>query len=59
MTSFLVTYGYASMIIDPIEEEAFLTPFEERQKILSKAQSISIPISINYETWKRIREEKI
>jgi hypothetical protein len=58
MTSFLITYGYASMTIDPIEEEAFITPFQERQEALSKIQSVSIPIAINYETWKRRSEEE-
>ena len=59
MTSFLVTYGYAAMEVNPIEEEAFLIPYEERRETATKTQSVSIPIAIDYETWKRTRGKKL
>jgi len=55
MTSFLVTYGYASMEVDSIEDEVFVCPNEERKEANPQLQSISIPITIDYETWKRMR----
>jgi hypothetical protein len=58
MTSFLVTYGYAAIEVDPVEEEAFLIPFEERRETISKTQSVSIPMAIDYETWKQMRGKK-
>lgn len=59
MTSFLVTYGYASMVVDPIEEEAFLIPYDERRETASNTQSVSIPIAIDYEMWRRVRGRKL
>lgn len=58
MTSFLITYGYASIVVNPIEEEAFLIPYDERKEVATKTQSVSIPIAIDYETWKQMRGEK-
>ncbi|MFH0748855.1 MAG: hypothetical protein V1915_02900 [Candidatus Bathyarchaeota archaeon] len=59
MTSFLVTYGYASMTVNPIEEEVFLIPYDERRDFNQKTQSVSIPIAIDYETWKNMRGKKL
>ena len=58
MTSFLITYGYAAIKVNPLEEEAFLIPFEDRRAMISETQSISIPMAIDYETWKRMRGER-
>lgn len=58
MTSFLVTYGYAAMVVNPLEEEAFLIPYDERVETDSKAQSVSIPVAIDYEMWRHMRGEK-
>jgi len=55
LTSFLITYGYTSMEVNPIEEEAFLIPFEEPKNIPTKKQTVSIPISIDYDAWKNMR----
>lgn len=59
MTSFLITYGYAAMEVNPLEEEAFLIPYDEIKETNPKIQSVSIPISIDYETWKRMRGKGI
>ena len=56
MTSFLVTYGYATLEIYPLEEETFLVPFEKPIVRSGKTQLISIPISVSsadWEKWKR------
>ena len=58
LTSFLITYGYASIMVNPIEEEAFLAPNEERREASTKAHSVSIPIIIDHEVWKEMREKK-
>ena len=55
MTSFLITYGYATLEVDRLEEEAFLIPFQERRETTPETPSVSIPMAIDYETWKRMR----
>lgn len=59
VTSFLVSYNYATLEVDPIEDNVFLIPFEKVSKPVEKKKSFSIPISIDYETWKKMRKEKI
>lgn len=58
LTSFLLTYGYADMKIDPIEEESFLLPCKKPQDISLKEPMVSIPISIDYDHWKEIAKRK-
>jgi len=59
LTSFLVTYGYADMEINPIEEEAFLIPYKEQKVTILKKQSVSIPIAIDRDQWKSKRKATI
>lgn len=54
MTSFLVSYGYATVEINPLEEEITLRAREERETP-SEETGISIPISISYDDWKERR----
>ncbi|UCH02523.1 MAG: hypothetical protein JSV20_01670 [Candidatus Bathyarchaeota archaeon] len=58
LTSFLITYGYASMKINPMEEEVILIPFEEPTNMPIKKQSVSIPISIDYDSWKKWKAKR-
>ncbi len=51
MASFLITYGYATLEVRPLEEERFIKPFEKPRSMLGKKQTISIPISISFEEW--------
>ena len=51
LTSFLITYGYATLEIDRLEEEIFIKPYEEPVSMLGKKQVISIPVSISNEEW--------
>ncbi len=54
ITSFLVSYGYATLEVDPLKEDIFLIPLEEVKKV-EKREGFSVPISIDYETWKKMR----
>lgn len=50
MASFLITYGYATLEIHPLEEEIFIKPCEGISKNREK-QLISIPLAITAEDW--------
>ena len=58
LTSFLVTYGFATMEIEPLEEETFLVPYMELRELSLKEQMISFPISIDYDIWKEMAERQ-
>ena len=53
VTSFLITYGYATLEIHPLEEIILIKPFKKSKRDMLTQQSISIPISITYEKWKK------
>jgi len=53
MTSFLITYGYATLEIHPLEEEIFIKPHEKPETKISNKQLISIPIAVAVEDWAR------
>ena len=53
MTSFLVTYGYATLEIHRLEEETFIVPFSKPRSLVGKKQVISVPVSVSYEEWKQ------
>jgi hypothetical protein len=55
LTSFLVTYGYATLEIDRLEETIFILPFNEPRKEVLTEQSTSVPIAISIETWQKWR----
>jgi len=52
MTSFLVTYGYATLEVYRLEEEVYIRPFEKPVSMVGKKQVVSIPVSISFEEWK-------
>ena len=56
MTSFLVTYGYATLELYPLEEEVFIMPFTEVRSELAETRMVSVPISISHEEWLRWKE---
>jgi hypothetical protein len=58
LTSFLLTYGFATMEIDRINEASFLIPRNEPKEISLKEQMISIPISIDFAQWKNMGENR-
>lgn len=52
LTSFLVTYGYATLELVPLEEEIFIKPLEEHSAKLSR-QAVSVPIALTFESWQK------
>jgi len=58
MTSFLVTYGYATFEVHRLEEEIFIIPFSKPRSLLGKKQVVSVPVSVSVEEWRRWRENK-
>ena len=53
MTSFLVTYGYATLEIHPLEEEMYIIPYEKPLVKTGKEQLVSIPIAVSATDWQR------
>lgn len=58
MTSFLVTYGYATFEVHRLEEEIFIVPFSKPRSLLGKKQAVSVPVSVSIEEWRRWRESR-
>ncbi len=56
MTSFLVTYGYATLELIPLEEEVYIKPFEKPRSKLAEKQTVSVPISVSSEEWMKWKE---
>jgi hypothetical protein len=59
MTSFLVTYGYATLEIYPLEEEIFIKPYEKPIAKTGKMQLVSIPISVSAEEWMKWKKGEL
>jgi hypothetical protein len=51
MTSFLVTYGYATLEIYPLQEEMYIKPSQKQETKISTNQLVSVPIAISVEDW--------
>ncbi len=58
LTSFLVTYGYATLEVNPLEEEIYVKPFEKPKSMVDKKQVASIPVSVSFEEWEKWRRGK-
>lgn len=56
MTSFLITYGYATLEIHPLEEEMFIKPFKKPEPLVGKKRVMSVPVSVGVEEWKEWKE---
>jgi hypothetical protein len=59
MASFLITYGYATLEVRPLEEEIFIKPFEKPVAQIATRQSVSVPISVSYDDWQRWRRGEL
>ncbi|MCW4034997.1 MAG: hypothetical protein NWF03_06495, partial [Candidatus Bathyarchaeota archaeon] len=57
MTSFLVTYGYATLQLIPLEEEIFIIPFKTQKSDLADKRMVSVPISVSHQEWTKWKEE--
>jgi hypothetical protein len=59
ISSFLVTYGYATLDIDRLEETIFIKPYEKPRTELLNQQSTSIPIAISCEDWQKWKKGEL
>lgn len=59
LTSFLVTYGYASLEIQSLEEEIFIKPNEKPAAKTRKKQLVSIPIAVTTEDWTKWKKGEL
>ncbi len=60
MTSFLITYGYATLEVNRLEETIFIKPREKPNFTFQKKQANSLPIIVSFdewETWRRGERE--
>ena len=57
MTSFLVSYGYVDLEIDPLEERIIIRPLKHRlmEPLEVRGEGLSVPISIPKDRWRRGR----
>ncbi len=53
LTSFLITYGYATLEVYPLEEEVFIKPFETPVAKIASQQSVSVPIAVTVKDWQK------
>ena len=52
-TSFLITYGYATLEIHPLEEMVFIKPFEKVHTRIRTEQAVSVPIAVTFDDWQK------
>jgi len=53
LVSFLVTYGFATLQINPLEEEIFIIPFDKPRTHALSQQGTSVPIAVSVEDWQK------
>lgn len=58
VTGFLVSYGYAYLEVDRLQEEIYVIPYKEQMKIEGTVSTMSVPVLVDYEEWKKWSEQK-
>jgi len=58
LTSFLVTYGYATLEVDRLEETVFILAYANQHTEALTVQSTSVPIAVSFEDWQKLRNGK-
>jgi hypothetical protein len=58
LTSFLVTYGYATLEIDRMEDTITIKPYQTQQDRVLNQQSSSAPIAVSFQDWQKWKEAK-
>ena len=53
LTSFLVTYGYATLEIDRLEETIHILPYKKQRQEALTEQSTSVPIAVSCADWQK------
>ncbi len=56
LTSFIVTYGYATLEVDRLEEMIYIKPHTHQISKIGKKQAFSLPIPITFEDWSKWKE---
>jgi hypothetical protein len=59
MTSFLITYGYATLEIHPLEEEIFIVPSQKPALRTANKQQVSIPIALSANDWQKWKKGEL
>lgn len=59
MTSFLITYGYATLEIHPLDEEIFIVPVQKPSSRTDSKQQISMPIAVSAGDWEKWRKGEL
>jgi hypothetical protein len=59
LASFLITYGFATLEIDSLEELVFITPFQQVRIEPLTQQSKSVAIAVSVEDWRKWKEGKL
>jgi hypothetical protein len=59
MASFLITYGYATLEIHPLEEEVFIVPYQKPVPNTGSKQLVSIPIAVSAEDWQKWKKGEL
>jgi hypothetical protein len=58
LTAFLVTYGYATLEIDRLEETVTIIPYNTPREEPLSVQSTSVPIAVSVEDYRKWKEGK-
>lgn len=58
ITSFLITYGYATLEVHPLDEEMFIIAQEKPETQSHGKQLVSIPIAVTAEDWQKWKRGK-
>lgn len=56
LTAFLITYGFATLEIDRLEELVFIKPFQHQRTEPLTQQSASVAIAVSVEDWRKWKE---
>jgi hypothetical protein len=56
LTSFLITYGYATLEIHRLEEEIFIKPYKKPIHLDGKREVVSVPVPISLDDWTKWKE---
>jgi len=59
MTSFLITYGYATLEIYPLEESIFIVPSQKPALRTANKQQVSIPIAVSANDWQKWKKGEL
>jgi hypothetical protein len=58
LTSFLVTYGYATLEIDRLEETIRILPYKKPRQGALNEESTSVPIAVSFSDWQKWKRGK-